>query len=202
MKRLSRIISLLAAATLALAGCAGMPSSRSGFLSDYQALTPQGNDGTAQALRPQQRIDPRLIEIAPPAWLDSAKDKLKPDEQAQLLALLRAALAARVAALPVPAGTMAGERLILRAAITRAELVNPTLNVLSTALLFAPLDRGGAAVEIELLDAQTRRPVAALVTAHCAPLSEFKARFSRLAPAELALGQAAEEFARLLASGV
>jgi hypothetical protein len=67
-------------------------------------------------------------------------------------------------------------------------------------LLTVPLDRGGAAVEIEVLDAETRQPLASMAHAHFAPLSEFKARFSALAPAELALNAAAVELAKLLRS--
>ncbi len=43
-------------------------------------------------------------------------------------------------------------------------------------LLTVPLDRGGAAVEIEVLDAETRQPLASVAYAHFAPLSEFNAR--------------------------
>jgi hypothetical protein len=49
-----------------------------------------------------------------------------------------------------------------------------------------------------LQDAKTRQPLASMAYAYFAPLSEFKARFSRLAPAELALNAAAVELAKLL----
>jgi hypothetical protein len=67
-----------------------------------------------------------------------------------------------------------------------------------TLLLIGPLDRGGAAVEIEAIDPQTGRQLAALRLGYFAPLSELKARFSKLAPAELAVRKAAADFAALL----
>jgi hypothetical protein len=76
--------------------------------------------------------------------------------------------------------------------------VSPALNVVTAVLLTVPLDRGGAAVEIEVLDAETRQPLASMAHAHFAPMSEFKARFSAMAPAELALNAAAVELAKLL----
>jgi hypothetical protein len=72
------------------------------------------------------------------------------------------------------------------------------LNAVTALLLTVPLDRGGAAVEIEVLDAETLQPLASMAHAYYAPLSEFKARFSSLAPAELALNAAAVELAKLL----
>jgi hypothetical protein len=69
---------------------------------------------------------------------------------------------------------------------------------LTAVFLTVPLDRGGAAVEIQVLDAETLRPLASMAHANFAPVSEFRARFSVLAPAELALNAAAIELAKLL----
>jgi hypothetical protein len=68
-------------------------------------------------------------------------------------------------------------------------------------LLFGPLDRGGAAVEIEAVDPQTGRQLAAMTQGYFAPLSELKARFSKLAPAEIALRKAAADFVPLMNLG-
>jgi hypothetical protein len=87
---------------------------------------------------------------------------------------------------------------VLRAAITRIETVSPALNTLSALVLVVPLDRGGAAVEIEAVDPQTGRQLAALTQGYFAPLTELKARFSKLAPAEIAVRKAAADFAALL----
>jgi hypothetical protein len=68
----------------------------------------------------------------------------------------------------------------------------------STLLLSVPLDRGGAAVEIEAVDPQTGRQLAALRWGYFAPLSDITARFSKLAPAEIAVRKAAVDFVSLL----
>jgi hypothetical protein len=94
--------------------------------------------------------------------------------------------------------SVGGHPVVIRAVITRVESVSPVLNVVSAVLLTVPLDRGGAAVEIEVLDADTRQPLASMAHAYYAPMSEFKARFSALATAELALNAAAVELAKLL----
>lgn len=65
-------------------------------------------------------------------------------------------------------------------------------------MLLAPVDRGGAAVEIEAVDAESRKQLAALTLGYFAPMSDFGARFSRLAPAEVALHRAARNFAPLM----
>jgi hypothetical protein len=118
------------------------------------------------------------------------------DERAALTATLQKALQDAAAAAPAQSQ---GRPIVVRAAITRLQTVSPAANVATTLLLLVPLDRDGAAVEIEALDAETRSPLAALAYAHYAPLSEFGARFVRPAPAEVALKKAAAEFNLLLA---
>ena len=88
--------------------------------------------------------------------------------------------------------------MVIRSVITRVETVNPALNVLTSVFLTVPLDRGGAAVEIQVLDADTLQPLASMAHAYFVPITEFKARFSALAPAELALNAAAVELSKLM----
>ena len=113
------------------------------------------------------------------------------------MSTLEAAISRETEALPQRVG---GHPVIIRAVITRVETVSPALNVVTAVLLTVPLDRGGAAVEIEVLDADTLQPLVSMAHANFTPLSEFKARFSALAPAELALNAAAVELAKLLRS--
>ena len=113
------------------------------------------------------------------------------------MSTLEAAISRETEAMPQNVG---GRPVIIRAVITRVESVSPVLNLVSAVLLTVPVDRGGAAVEIEVLDADTRQPLASMAHAYFAPLSEFTARFSTLAPAELALNAAAVELAKLLRS--
>ncbi|XBS69794.1 hypothetical protein ABK905_26515 [Acerihabitans sp. KWT182] len=70
--------------------------------------------------------------------------------------------------------------------------------MLSTAMFAAPLERGGAAVEIEAVETGDRQQLAALSLGYYAPMSDLKARFSKLAPAEIALNKAANDFGPLM----
>ncbi len=186
----------LATALLAsLAACGTvMPTSQSGFLSDYTALKtmPDASSAKRTALDP---IDPAQVTIAPIVWRAKTTPDISTDERDVLMEVLRSALVQRLKAMPtVPHGRPA----TLRAAITSIETVSPSLNTVATVLLLGPLDRGGAAVEVEAIDPQTGRQLAALVQGYFAPLSEFKARFSKLAPAEIALRKAAADFVPLM----
>lgn len=86
---------------------------------------------------------------------------------------------------------------MLRAAITRVETVSPLLNTLSSLVPTIPLDRRGAAVEIEAVDPHTGRQIAALIQGWRAPLAELMARFSKLPAAEIAARKAAADFVPL-----
>jgi hypothetical protein len=59
------------------------------------------------------------------------------------------------------------------------------------------LERCGAAVEIEAVDPQTGRQLAALTQGWRALLTELMVRFSKLGAAEVAVRQAAADFALL-----
>jgi hypothetical protein len=172
-----------------------MSTSQSGYLSDYSALA-DAPDAASASRAAAQAIDPALVSIAEVAWRVDARPDIGNDERAALVAQLRHELLQRVQALPAaPQGRPAR----IRAAFTRVETVSPALNTLGTLLLIGPLDRGGAAVEIEAVDAQTGRQLAALRLGYFTPLSDIKARFSKLAPAQIALRKAAADFAALLA---
>lgn len=189
---LQRLIILAASATLA--ACSTMQATQTGHLTDRSQLNFNADGSTGQ-YRATIPINPHQIVSTTVDWVTQGSSDLTESEKTQLLASLSQALSTQLAALPPVAH---GRPVMLRAAITRVEVVSPGLNTLATVLLIGPLDRGGAAVELELLDAQTRLPLASMATATFTPLSEFKARFSRLAPAELALNNAASEFAKLV----
>jgi hypothetical protein len=193
MHPVQRILAL--GAITALSACSTlMPTAQSGFLSDYTALASAPDDASARRTS-ADRIDPARVRIDAVAWRVPSRVDISSDEREALLAQLRMALQQRVQALPAdPLGRPA----VLRAAITRIETVSPALNTLSALVLVVPLDRGGAAVEIEAVDPQTGRQLAALTQGYFAPLTELKARFSKLAPAEIAVRKAAADFAALL----
>lgn len=187
-----------ATAILTLGACAPMPATHTGFLSAESTLR-YTEDGSTGYFRSGQTIDPHQIASLTVEWAAPDTPRFSADEKLQLESTLRGAFATRLNALPAKAH---GRAVLLRAAVTRVEAVSPALNTVATVLLFGPLDRGGAAVEVELLDAETRRPLASYTRAYYAPLSEFKARFTRLAPATWALEKVAAEFAQWVQSGV
>jgi len=177
----------LAGAALAatLAGCGSvMTSPPSGFLSRYDA-----------PVSAPWAIDPAQVTLAEVAWRVAPRPDLDEADRRALADRLAAELRRGVGTLP-PAPH--GRAVVLRAAITRVEPVSPALNTASALLLLVPLDRGGAAVEIEAVDAQTGRQLAALSTGSFAPLSDLRARFSKLGPAEIVLAQAAADFTQRL----
>lgn len=193
------IRTFIATATLAaLAACSTvMPTPQSGFLSDYSALS-SGPDASSSRRATTLRIDPSRVTIDAITWRVQARADISNDERDALLAQLRAELQQRVQGLPADPQ---GRPVVLRAAITQVETVSPALNTVGTLLLIGPLDRGGAALEIEAVDPQTGRQAAALKLGYFAPLSELKARFSKLAPAEIAVRKAAADFVPLLVPG-
>jgi len=171
-----------------------MTSAPSGFLSSYAGLTPSA-DGASASVRSTALIDPARLTIGDIEWRASNANEVTDGERRVLLDRLRDDLIACVRELPaVPDG----RAVVLRAAITHVETVSPALNAASALLFIVPLDRGGASVDIEALDAGTGTQVAALTLGYFAPLSELKSRFSKLAPASLALRKAANEFGALL----
>ena len=187
---------LFAATTaLILAACTSMPATHTDFLSPTPAGSVQPESGQLR-YRAAVPIDPGQIEFAEVVWRAGDEASLSPQERLQFQADLRADLKTRLTAIPATAGT--GRPTVLRVAITRVETVSPGLNAALTVLLIGPLDRGGAALEMELLDAQTRQPLVTLTTAHYAPLTELGARFDRLASVRWAMQQAAGEFAALV----
>ena len=170
-----------------------MAPSQSGFLSSYSALS-RDRDGAAR-LRSTTVIDPTRVTIGEVEWRAPADAGLGQDERVLLLRQLGNELAARVRDLPAAPD---GRPAVLRAAITRVETVSPALNAVSALMLIVPLDRGGASVDIEALDPDTGKQLAALAQGHFAPLSEFKSHFSKLAPAQLALRKSAADFGVLM----
>jgi len=193
MKLFQHIIAV--AAIISVSACSTvMTVPQSGYLSDYSALAETPDTATARRAV-TQTIDPAQVSIAEVAWRVDARPDISNDERDALMAQLRRKLQQQVQALPTsPQGRPAQ----IRAAVTRLETVSPGLNTLATLLLIGPMDRGGAAVEIEAVDPQTGRQLAALRMGYFTPLSDLKARFSKLAPAEIAVRKAAADFAALL----
>jgi hypothetical protein len=177
-----------------LAACSTMQATDTGFLKNRSDMT-TSQDGSTATFRSPTPVDPHQVRALSVEWALPAGAAMPEAERARLIATLEAAISRETEALPQSAG---GRPVVIRAVITRVESVSPVLNVLTAVFLTVPLDRGGAAVEIQVLDAETLQPLASMAHAYFAPIAEFRARFSALAPAELALNAAAIELAKLL----
>lgn len=186
--------SLLLISMVSLAGCSTMQATDTGFLKNRSEMK-TSKDGSIAHFRSPTPVDPHQIKSLSVEWAVPIGAELSEAERARLTSALQTAISRETDALPVISG---GRPVIIRAVITRVESVSPALNVVTAVLLTVPLDRGGAAVEIEVLDAETRQPLASMAHANFAPMSEFRAKFSKLAPAEFALDAAAIELAKLL----
>ena len=189
-------MSILLVSVASLSACSTMQATDIGFLKNRSEMT-RSQDGSTAYFRSQTSVDPHQVRSLSVEWAMPIDAGISETERTRLISTLQAAISRETEALPKNAE---GHPVIIRAVITRVESVSPALNVVTAVLLTVPLDRGGAAVEIEVLDADTRQPLASMAHAHFAPLSEFKARFSALAPAELALNAAAVDLAKLLRS--
>jgi hypothetical protein len=185
---------LLVVSATGLAACSTMQATDSGFLKNRGEMT-TSQDGSTATFRSPTPVDPHQVRSLSVEWAMTAAAAIPEAERARLATTLEAAIAREAEALPQSTG---GRPVVIRAVITRVESVSPVLNVLTAVFLTVPLDRGGAAVEIQVLDAETLQPLASMAHAYFAPMAEFRARFSALAPAELALNAAAIELAKLL----
>ena len=190
--RAFRVLVLVSVA--GLAACSTMQATDTGFLKNRGEMT-TSKDGSAAYFRSPTPIDPHQVRSISVEWAMPVDAAVPETDKARLISTLEAAISRETKALPQ---SSSGHPVVIQAVITRVESVNPVLNVLTAVFLTVPLDRGGAAVEIQVLDAVTLQPLASMAHAYFAPISEFKARFSALAPAELALNAAAAELAKLL----
>jgi hypothetical protein len=90
----------------------------------------------------------------------------------------------------------AEKNMYVRANITRVETASPILNAMTTLLAFIPLDRGGAAIEIQAIDQNTGEQIFHGSYAKWMPKSEFISHFSSMALAKLALEDGIQNFNR------
>lgn len=180
---------------LASAGCSTlMPTEKTGFLSSYDGMA-FSQDAGSSSVRVPERLNPARITIANVDWRVKAGTNVSAREQERLLTELRSDLQTQISQMPA---SPEGRGAVLHAAITDIATVSPLLNLALAAAVLLPLDRGGAAVELEAIDVDSNKQIAALSIGYFAPLSDLGARFSRLAPAKIAEQKAAKDFVALL----
>jgi hypothetical protein len=157
MKTLVRFTFL--AALVALGGCASAPKTHE----PVAALDFARFDTVAVAA---MSITPEAVE------------GLSDEERAALAQEMRSALVAQLPESVVMEQAAPG---VLRLEITVTEInaSSPTANVLSTALLHVPLDRGGVAFEARFFDGLGTEPIAVATKRHESSLLSYSGSFSR-----------------------
>lgn len=215
-RAISGTLLLVTLAAAAAAGCASGGSSRaatgpaapprtSGFLGDYSRLTPSHDDEDLLWYEAEDfdwrdyrriMIDPLQVHLPP----TSRAESIDPDRIRALTETFRGAVQDSLGDVYPIVQTPADDVLRIRAAITDLDPARPGVNILTALLLPVRFDLGGAAIEVELLDAVTGKRMAAMVDRKRG--SHFNAwrGFSKWGDTRSAFRQWAEELAAALAT--
>ena len=180
---------------LCLAACTTSPPLAQSIPQAADTAAASVADVTTAGWRSHHPIDPSRSSVGEVTWSTAALDVLTPQERLRLEHTPRGDLEAGLRDLPAQTR---GRRVRLNVTVMSIETVSPTLNVASALLLFVPLDRGGATLELIAIDKSDGASVAALRWSAMAPITQFRAQFERIGPAGFVLGDAARSFVRLL----
>lgn len=180
-------------------GCASVGGPQeSKTLAAYEQLQVQPDGSRAWRSTQSPRYDAVRIDLAA---INFGPDvKLDAQQREQLQLSLSSALKEKFASAGLPETKAAdGRRAVtVRATFTAVDLANPTLNAVTTVLLFAPLSRGGVTLEMEALDADNGQRVAALAVAGKAGVENITSAYSAIGHAKLQTVLVAERFVALL----
>jgi hypothetical protein len=132
------------------------------------------------------------VKVSEVDW--QADAEVDAEQRAKLCALLRDALQRDLQTAPSDGGRV----IQVRARIVGVVSASPALNVASSILLFIPIDRGGASVQIDAADQATGQRLASLTMAGSGQLGDFSGHFSRYGHAEDVLLRSAAAFRKLL----
>lgn len=128
----------------------------------------------------------RAVNIAPVQFAPAALSALPAEERASLERDFRLALSEGMSSSLLTDMPSAG---VLRIEVTVTELnaSSPTVNLLTAALLFVPLDAGGIAFDARFYDGGSREPFARTSYRHISTPLELKGSFRRYGHATQAL---------------
>lgn len=182
----TRLLLMLVLATAVL-GCASNGATRSGFLSDYDALKKTEYKNVLLFKAPGFEPGRYSEIVAGDAQVVAGTDRvngLDVDQVRELLNHVNRELRNLQSKSEAPASS---GRLSLRVAITAIETPNIALNVLTT-FLVGPVTTGGASLEFEAIDEQVgRRVAAASCYEHGNALSNFRGSYTMLGHAKYAI---------------
>ncbi len=185
-------------ALLALGGCAGQGTTRTGFLTSYDAMapTPARTHDQIFVAPAYARAHYAQIIIEPVAWHPAPDSPPRsPEEIAELTEAFQRSLAEQLGrdfTLAAPdAARAAPGTLRVRAAITNTRRANWWINLPAQVAGLPPPNPGGASLEMEALDAATNQRLVAIATyangVPWAPLGYYR----RFGHAQRAFGLAA-----------
>lgn len=150
----------------------------------------EANEGSA--VRVSGALRWSAVEVSEVDW--GANAEVDAEQRVKLCAMLRDALQQDLQRAQLSEGRV----IQVRARIVDVASASPALNVASTLLLFIPLDRGGASVQIDAVDQATGQRLASLTMSGSGQLRDFSGHFSRYGHAEEVLTRSATAFRRLL----
>jgi len=203
-KILSPLAALLSLALLS-SGCATSAQTHSGFISSYRGLTPIKNAPGLYAEKDAAYDSHRPIRVAPVRWQADGNDPTAFDDQqrAGLCAFAQDEFERALTKLQSPTTPLATipHPLELRSTITRVEMSNPALNVVTTLAVFMPLNNGGVCLEWKLVDPASEETVAQGVAVQTGKPWQVMASFQTLGHAKDGLTKISTELASYLAGG-
>jgi len=145
----------------ALSGCATNSMTRSGFLGDYEKLSPTRYENVlmyrAAGFEPK-RYAAVVVEDAQIKTASGRIDGLDDAQQREVLDHVTSELKRQEGKSPAPPGGAGQVR--VRVAVTELQTPNRAVNAMTT-LLVGPVTTGGASLEFEAVDLRTGRRVAA-----------------------------------------
>lgn len=184
----------------ALAGCNSIAPNTS-TLSEPEKLTTQ-KDGSLQYLQAPLALGSEIylseVELKQ-ATLSNVT--LTAEEKSELINELKQQLVKALSTKYKLVEAAGAETNTVRATITDVKKSSVIANILSTALLFVPVDKGAAAVNFEVKSATGKR-VAALSVAKKSEVLQYSGAYSKIGQAKIALAKSAAELATLLGGAV
>lgn len=206
MKLIAPLITLMSLSLALLSsGCATSAQTRSGFISNYGGLAPVEDAPGLYAEKHAAYDSHRPIQVAPVRWQADGNDTTAFDDhqRTSLCAFSQGEFERALTKIQSTTTPQAANRhpLELRSIITRVEMSNPALNVVTTLAVFMPLNNGGVCLEWKLVDPASEETLAQGVAVQTGKPWQVVASFQTLGHAKEGLTKISTELASYLAGG-
>lgn len=167
VKKINHLLSsgLFAGITAALAGCASIDGNPSGFLENPEQMRPEKpNDPTSYYCDAGSVGRYQAIIVEPVSFQARAASRLEDAERVRLGGSLTKVARETFGTMYAIAQEPSPDALRLRVTVSDINKSSPTLNLVTAAIAFVPLDAGAISVEMEVVDSVNGTRVAAFVT--------------------------------------